>query len=67
MLIVSTELDEVMALGDRIAVMYHGRIVDIVDARDGDPEQLGLLMGGAGGITGSGMVKPAAVTPGAAR
>ena len=30
-LLVSTELDEVMTLGDRIAVMYQGRIVDVID------------------------------------
>ena len=46
-LIVSTELDEVMALGDRIAVMYQGRIVAILDPAEATPERLGLLMGGA--------------------
>ena len=45
--IVSTELDEVLALSDRIAVMYHGRIVDIVDPEQATPELLGLLMGGS--------------------
>lgn len=46
-LIVSSELDEVFALADRIAVMYHGRIVDIVDPSI-SREQIGLLMAGAG-------------------
>jgi simple sugar transport system ATP-binding protein len=46
-LIVSTELDEVMALGDRIAVMYQGKIVDVIDGETATPQQLGLLMGGA--------------------
>jgi simple sugar transport system ATP-binding protein len=46
-LIVSTELDEVLALGDRIAVMYHGRIVAILDPAEATPERLGLYMGGA--------------------
>ncbi|MEX0709659.1 MAG: ABC transporter ATP-binding protein [Chloroflexota bacterium] len=46
-LIVSTELEEVMSLGDRIAVMYQGRIVDILDPDEATPERLGLLMGGA--------------------
>ncbi|HSW43423.1 MAG TPA: ABC transporter ATP-binding protein [Patescibacteria group bacterium] len=46
-LIVSTELDEVLALGDRIAVMYHGRIVAILDQAEATPERLGLYMGGA--------------------
>ncbi|MDO4240371.1 ABC transporter ATP-binding protein [Micrococcus sp.] len=44
-LIVSTELDEVMDLADRIAVMYHGRIVDIVPG-DASRDRLGLLMAG---------------------
>jgi general nucleoside transport system ATP-binding protein len=46
-LIVSTELDEVLALSDRIAVMFQGRIVDIVDPERATPELLGLLMGGS--------------------
>jgi simple sugar transport system ATP-binding protein len=46
-LIVSTELDEVLALGDRIAVMYHGRIVAILDRSEATPARLGLYMGGA--------------------
>ena len=43
--IVSTELDEVVALADRIAVMYRGRIVGIVPP-DTSREVLGLLMAG---------------------
>jgi general nucleoside transport system ATP-binding protein len=46
-LLVSTELDEVMTLGDRIAVMYQGRIVAVIDGATATPQQLGLLMGGA--------------------
>jgi simple sugar transport system ATP-binding protein len=46
-LIVSSELEEVLALGDRIAVMYQGKIVDIIDPKDTTFERLGLLMGGA--------------------
>jgi simple sugar transport system ATP-binding protein len=45
--IVSTELDEVLAVGDRIAVMFDGRIVGILDGDDATYENLGLLMGGA--------------------
>jgi general nucleoside transport system ATP-binding protein len=45
-IIVSTELDEVLALGDRVAVMYEGRIVGILDAKDATRERVGLLMGG---------------------
>ena len=43
--IVSTELDEVVALSDRIAVMYRGKIVDIVPPGT-SREDLGLLMAG---------------------
>ncbi len=45
--IVSTELDEVLAVGDRIAVMFDGRIVGILEGDDATYENLGLLMGGA--------------------
>jgi general nucleoside transport system ATP-binding protein len=44
-LIVSTELDEVAALADRVAVMYHGRIVGVVPP-DTPREVLGLMMAG---------------------
>jgi simple sugar transport system ATP-binding protein len=44
--IVSTELDEVLAVGDRIAVMFDGRIVGIVSGADATYEKVGLLMGG---------------------
>jgi simple sugar transport system ATP-binding protein len=43
--IISTELDEVLALADRIAVMYRGRIVGIVDAKT-SREKLGKMMAG---------------------
>ena len=46
-LLVSVELDEIMALSDRIAVMYEGRIVDTVDADEITREELGLLMAGS--------------------
>jgi len=45
-LLVSAELDEIMALSDRIAVMYRGKIVATVDAKAATREQLGLLMAG---------------------
>lgn len=44
-LIISTELDEVLALADRIAVMYRGRIVGIVDSKT-TREKLGKMMAG---------------------
>ena len=43
--LVSTELDEVLALADRIAVMYRGKIVGIVDSKT-SREQLGKMMAG---------------------
>jgi simple sugar transport system ATP-binding protein len=46
-LIVSVELDEVFALADRIAVMYRGRIVDVIPAESAVREQIGLLMAGS--------------------
>ncbi len=45
--IVSSEIDEIYALSDRIAVMYEGRIVGFCDP-DVDEAELGLLMAGAG-------------------
>ncbi len=45
-LLVSTELDEIMNLSDRIAVMYDGELVAIVNANDVTKEQVGLLMAG---------------------
>jgi general nucleoside transport system ATP-binding protein len=54
-LIVSSELDEIYALADRIAVMYEGRIVAFRPPTIPE-EELGLLMAGSGvdGPTGSG-------------
>jgi simple sugar transport system ATP-binding protein len=46
-LLVSVELDEIMAVSDRIAVMYEGQIVDTVDAQEVTREELGLLMAGS--------------------
>ncbi len=45
-LLVSAELDEIMSLSDRIAVMYEGRIIDTLDATRATREQIGLLMAG---------------------
>ncbi len=43
-LLVSAELDEIMSLSDRIAVMYRGRIVEVLPAAEATPEGLGLMM-----------------------
>ena len=48
-LVVSSELDEIMALSDRIVVMYKGEIIDIVPRANATREGLGLLMAGVKG------------------
>ncbi len=48
-LIVSTELDEVMALADRVLVMYRGRIVADLPRAETSHNEVGLYMAGAGG------------------
>ena len=45
-LLISEDLDEIMALADRIGVMYEGEIVGIVPREDATVEQLGLMMAG---------------------
>lgn len=45
-LYISTELEEVMTMSDRIAVMYKGEFVAILDAATARVEEVGLLMGG---------------------
>ncbi len=45
-LLVSTELDEIFSLSDRIAVMYAGRIIDTVPIHQATRESIGLLMAG---------------------
>ena len=43
-LLISAELDEVLSLADRIAVMYRGKIAGLVDAAEATPELLGYMM-----------------------
>lgn len=45
-LMISEDLDEVMALSDRIAVIFEGQIMDIVPRAEATPEKIGLLMAG---------------------
>ena len=47
-LLISEDLDEVMALSDRIVVMYEGRIVGEVQRGEFDVKHIGALMAGAG-------------------
>jgi simple sugar transport system ATP-binding protein len=46
-LLISEELEEIMNLSDRIAVIYRGRILDVLPAWDATRERLGLLMAGS--------------------
>jgi len=45
-LVVSADLDEIIALSDRVVVMYRGRVVADLTAQEADYERLGLYMGG---------------------
>jgi simple sugar transport system ATP-binding protein len=56
--LISSDLDEIRALSDRIAVMYRGRIVGITSP-DASTEELGLLMAGSPSAT-----RPTALTGG---
>jgi simple sugar transport system ATP-binding protein len=57
-LLISEDLDEIQSLSDRIAVIYEGRIVGIVDRDTASIEQIGLMMSG-GSLTG--VARPAEV------
>jgi len=45
-LLISEDLDEIRALSDRIAVIYEGRIMGILESKDASLERLGLMMAG---------------------
>jgi simple sugar transport system ATP-binding protein len=45
-LLISEDLDEIMALSDRIAVLFEGEVMGVIDHDDATPEKLGLLMAG---------------------
>ena len=45
-LLISSELDEILGLSDRIAVMYAGEILTMMQANEATKERLGLLMAG---------------------
>ncbi len=46
-MLISEDLDEIVELSDRIAVLYEGRVVGVVDAATANYEHLGLMMAGA--------------------
>ncbi len=45
-LLISEDLDEILALSDRIAVIYEGQIMDVLEREDATPKKIGLLMAG---------------------
>ncbi len=47
-LVISQDLDEVLEIADRVAVIHHGRLSPAVPTRETGREAIGLLMGGAG-------------------
>lgn len=53
-LLISLELDEIMNLSDRIAVIYEGQIVGIVDPKETNEQELGLMMSGGKRMQGGG-------------
>ncbi|RBM09807.1 heme ABC transporter ATP-binding protein [Novacetimonas cocois] len=46
---ISEDLEDLLNVSDRIGVMFHGRLMAVVDAADTDMETIGLLMGGRDG------------------
>jgi simple sugar transport system ATP-binding protein len=47
-LLISADLEEILSLSDRIAVIYEGRIVGILNPEEANEERLGLMMTGGG-------------------
>jgi ABC-type uncharacterized transport system ATPase subunit len=45
-LLISTELEEILALSDRVAVIFRGRVIGVMDRHEADLERIGLMMGG---------------------
>jgi general nucleoside transport system ATP-binding protein len=58
-IIVSSELDEILALGDRIAVMYDGKIIGVLNRKEATRERCGMLMAG---LSDEGAVRQTAET-----
>ena len=47
MLVISEDLDEILVLSDRIAVMSEGRILAVMDRSEATIQRIGLLMAGS--------------------
>jgi ABC-type uncharacterized transport system ATPase subunit len=53
-LLISEDLDELLAVSDRVAVMFSGEIMGIVPAENADVDEIGLMMGGgSSNLTGN--------------
>ena len=63
-LLVSTELDEILALSDRIVVMCQGRITGTFDRADADETRIGLCMGQVGGTSAFDSTQSPSALPG---
>ncbi|NKB54410.1 MAG: ATP-binding cassette domain-containing protein [Rhizobiaceae bacterium] len=50
-LLISEDLDELMSLTDRIAVMFHGQLSDAIPTGDRTIAEIGLMMAGQGSVT----------------
>jgi len=46
-LLISTELEEILSLSDRITVLYEGELMGMVPRSEVDVEKMGLMMGGS--------------------
>jgi ABC-type uncharacterized transport system ATPase subunit len=64
-LLISSELDEIFSLSDSIAVIYQGRIVEVMPSAEADRERVGLLM--AGGSTETSIPSASQIAEAAAR
>lgn len=65
--LISADLDELLSLSDRIAVMFAGKIVGILDRAEADVFKIGLLMGGVTGEEAAVAERQEAAEPEAAR
>jgi general nucleoside transport system ATP-binding protein len=54
-LLVSEDLDEIFSLADRVAVIFKGRILDVLDASTASVHDVGLLMAGVAELSGNAM------------
>lgn len=51
-LLISLELEEILSVSDRIAIIYEGKIVGVVDPKETNEQELGLLMSGQKSMAG---------------